>query len=170
MVRKSFLGFVMLFIVVLFSGCSLLQFPQLNAPKPPEQIYDYHTSIEKQPQVVQVADGKSVVWESQKQTVDVGYSKKQEPLSWWQRFCNWLANWSILGIVGLGIALFVAPAATIAWLKAEADKFKTAFTQTVKGLDKSEVVKNSPAVAAALSSAQDASTKALVDDIQQPGK
>lgn len=165
---KKALIFV-LFVVGL-SGCGILNFPSLNAPKPPDQVYSYHQTIENQPQIVQTADGKSFVWESQKQTIDANYERKDKPLTWWQKVCNWFANLGILGILGTIASIIIAPGGTIAWLFAEKNKIMTALKQTVKGIDDSQVVKNSPQVAQALSASQDAKTKALIDDIQQPGK
>lgn len=152
------------------SGCGFLNFPTLNAPKPPDQIYQYHQTIEKQPQVVQTAEGKAVVWEAQKQTFDVNYERKDKPLSFWQRICNWLANLGILGIVGVLAGLFFAPAGTIAWLLGIKNKFQKAFTQTVKAIDQSQAVAQHPGLKSALSRIQDSDVKAMVDDIQQPGK
>lgn len=114
--------------------------------------------------------GKSVVFTAQQQTVEVGYERREKPLSWWQKICNWMANLGIFGILALIAAFFIAPGATIGFLFKEKAKIMTALKQTVKGIDDSQVVKNSPAVAQALSAAQDNKTKALIDDIQQPGK
>lgn len=151
-------------------GCGVLSFPQLNAPKPPDQVYKYSSTIEKEPKVVQTPDGKSIVWEAQKQTVDVNYERKDKPLSWWQRFCNWLGNWGIISILALIAALVIAPGGTMLWLWRQYMKFKKAFTQTVKAIDESKAVETTPTLKASLSSHQDNSVKALVDDIQQPGK
>lgn len=158
-------------VIILLSGCSLLNFPSLNAPKAPDTVYKYHDTITTEPRVVQTdAKGNSVVFTAQTRTVDVNYDNKEKPLSWWQKLCNWLAGLGTFAILGLVVMIFIAPVATIAWLKSEADKFKTAFTQTVQGIDKSGVVQTTPALAQALSSTQDASVKAMVDDVQQPGK
>lgn len=157
-------------LVVMCAGCGVLRFPSINAPKPPDQIYQYSQTIDKQPKVVQVGDGKSVVWESQKQTVDVNYARKETPLNWWQRFCNWLGNLGFLSLLAIGIGLFVAPAGTIAWLWKVKDKFKKAFKQTVAAIDEANALEKSPELKAALSAKQDSDVKALVDDVQQPGK
>lgn len=165
------LEIVLIFLTLTgLSGCGFLNFPTLNAPKPPDQIYQYHQTIEKQPQVVQTGEGKSVVWEAQKQTFDVNYERKDKPLSWWQRFCNWLASWSIIAVVLVAAGLFFFPAGTIAFLIGVKNKFKKAFTQTVNAIDQSKAVEQHPALKSSLSSIQDSDVKAMVDDIQQPGK
>ncbi len=161
--------FLVVIMALFLSGCGILNFPSLNAPKPPDQVYQYSQTIEKQPKVVQLENGKSVVWESQKQTVDVNYERKDKPLSWWQRFTNWLGNLGIIGLIGMIVALFVAPGGTMLWLWKQYMKFKKAFTQTVVAIDESNAVAH-PEVKAALSAKQDNDVKALVDDIQQPGK
>lgn len=160
----------LLLLVLGTAGCGALQFPTINAPKPPEQVYKYSQTIEKQPQVVQTPDGKSYVWESQKQTVDVNYEKKEKPLSWWQRFCNWLGNLGIIGILLLVGALVIAPGGTMMFLWKKYQQFRKAFTQTVKAIDDAKAVETNPALKQSLSARQDNSVKALVDDIQQPGK
>jgi len=164
--KKYLLG-----LVILFSGCGALNFPTLNAPKPPDQVYQYHQTINTEPRVVQTNEkGQSVVYTAQQQSVDVNYERKDKPLSFWQRICNWLANLGFLGIFLLIAAFLIAPAGTIAFLLKEKNKITTAFKQTVKGIDASGAIATTPALAQALSSSQDAATKALVDDIQQPGK
>jgi len=151
-------------------GCGTLNFPLLNAPKPPEQIYKYHQTISTEPRVVQTdSKGHSVVFTAETQTVDVNYDDKQKPLSWWQKVCNWLSGLSFMAIVALIVMLFVAPAGTMAWLVNEYNKFKTAFTQTVQGIEKGGGVATAPAIAAGLSSTQSPAVKAMVDDVQQPG-
>lgn len=166
MEKLIFLG-----LMVLLTGCGTLNFPVLNAPKPPDQVYKYHQTISTEPRVVTTNEkGQSVVFTAQTQAVDVNYDNKEKPLSWWQKLCNWLAGLGTLAILALIAMLFIAPAATIGWLIAEKTKFVTAFTQTVKGIDKAGGVAAVPALATALASTQDASVKALVDDIQQPGK
>lgn len=161
----------LLLIVVFFSGCGTLKFPTLNAPNPPEQVYKYRQTINTEPRVVQTnSKGESVVFTAQQQTVDVNFDNKEKPLSWWQRFCNWLSSWSLLGVLALGLALFFAPAATIAWLWKVKDKFKKAFTQTVQAIDEANAVEKDANLKNALAKHQDASVKALVDDVQEPGK
>lgn len=162
---------MLLGLVILLAGCGTLNFPTINAPKPPEQVYKYHQTINTEPRVVQTnAKGESVVFTAQQQVVDVNYDNKEKPLSFWQKLCNWLANLSILGIIGLVVFFFVAPASFLAFIVNEKNKIETAFKQTVQGIDKSGVIATTPALAQALSSTQDAATKAMVDDIQQPGK
>ena len=159
----------LIFIALLLSGCGALNFPILNSPKPPDQIYKYNQTIEKQPKMVQTPDGKVYIWEDQKQTVDVNYERKDKPLSWWQKFTNWLGNLGMIGFIALIIALFVAPGGTILWLWNQYMRFKKAFTQTVAAIDASNATQH-PEVKAALSAKQDNDVKALVDDVQQPGK
>ena len=161
---------LLVFAVLVFSGCGVLRFPQLNAPNPPDQVYQYSSTIEKQPQIATTIDGKAVVFESQKQTVDVNYAKKEKPLSAWQKFCNWLGNFGLISILALIAALVIAPGGTMMWLWTRYSKFKKAFKQTVAAIDESNAVEKSPELKASLSAKQDNDVKALVDDIQQPGK
>lgn len=162
---------MLLGLVVLLSGCGTISFPSLNAPKPPDTVYNYHQQISTEPRVVSTNEkGQSVVFTAQTQSVDVGYTKVEKPLTFWQRLCNWLAGLSILGILALVVFFFIAPTTVIGWLLSEKNKIQTAFKQTVQGIDKSGAISTTPALATALSSTQDAATKAMVDDIQQPGK
>ncbi len=162
---------LLLGLVLLLSGCGTISFPSMNSPKAPDQVYKYRQTINTEPRIVQTNEkGRSVVFTAQSQTIDVGYEKTEKPLSAWQKFCNWLSGLGLLGMVALVLCLFFFPGATIGFLWKKYNNVKTAFKQTVKGIDDSGAVKDSPALAAALSSAQDAKTKALVDDIQQPGK
>lgn len=156
--------------VLILSGCGIIRFPQLNAPNPPDQVYNYSSTIEKQPQIATTIDGKAVVFESQKQTVDVNYTKKDKPLSAWQKFCNWLGNFGIVSILALIAALVIAPGGTMMWLWGRYSKFKKAFQQTAAAIDESKAIEKSPELKAALSGRQDNDVKALVDDFQQPGK
>lgn len=163
--------FALIILVLSLSGCGAISFPQLNAPKPPEQVYKYHQTITTEPRVVQTNDkGQSVVFTAQTQTVDVNYDRKDKPLSWWQRFCNWLGNIGMLGLVGLIVALVIAPGGTMLWLWKQYMKFKKAFTQTVDAIDESKAVQTNVNLKTALSAKQDNDVKALVDDLQQPGK
>lgn len=163
--------YLSLVLLVLLCGCGTLNFPVLNAPKPPQQVYKYHQTINTEPRVVSTNQkGESVVFTAQQQVVDVNYDNKEKPLSFWQRLCNWLGNLGILGILGLIAMIIIAPVGTIGWLLAEKNKIMGALKQTVQGIDKAGGTTANPALAQALSSSQDAKTKALVDDIQQPGK
>lgn len=149
------------------TGCGLIGFPQINAPKPPQTVYNYSQTFEKNPQVVQTAEGKSFVWEQQKQTVDVTYEKKEKPLSFWQRFCNWLGNLGFLGILGVIGFLIVSHTTPAAFFFFLYNKFKNAFKQTVKGIDNSGAVQPGSTLSNSLSSAQDTSTKSMVDEVKR---
>ncbi len=158
---------ILLVLSLTLSGCGLLNFPLLNAPKPPDQVYSYHQTIEKEPKVIQAADGKSYVWEGQRQEVNVNYERKDKPLSWWQRLCNWLGNLGLLGILALLAGLVLAPAGTIGLLWKQYLKWKKALTQTVWALEETKVIDNSPQVKTALATSHDTETKKLIDDIKR---
>lgn len=152
------------------AGCGLINFPTLNQPRPPDQVYNYRQTIDTKPTVLQTADGKAYVYTAQTQSIDAGYERKDKPLNFWQRICNWFANLGIIGIVITLVGLFFAPAATIAFLVRAKNRFQKALTQTVKAIDESGAVQEHAGLKEALSSKQDSDVKALIDDVQQPGK
>lgn len=158
---------LMVLMALLVSGCGFLNFPSLNAPKPPDQVYNYRQDITTEPRVVQIDEqGRSVVFTAQHQSIEVGYERKDKPLSWWQRLCNWLGNLGIFGILVLLASLFIAPAGTLGWIWKQYQKYKKAMTQTVWAIEESKAVDNNQ-VKAALASNHDNETKKLVDDIRR---
>ena len=161
-------GILIFFMILFLSGCGLINFPKLNAPPAPDTTYQYEQTFERNPTAV-VSGDKIVVVEAQKQTVTAGFVQKEKKLSWWQRFCNWLGNLGLIGIMLIVAGLFFAPAGTMSFLFARYGKFKKALQQTVAGIKESGAVDKDPTLKESLSSRQDSDTKMLIDDIRRGG-
>lgn len=157
---------ILILTVLVLSGCGLINFPQINAPKKPDTTYNYEQTFEKNPTAVAIGD-KIVVVEQQKQRVTAGFVSKEKPLSWWQRFCNWLGNLGFIGLAAVVIGLFVAPTGTMAFLYARYAKFKKALKQTVDGIKEARAVESNVVLKESLSSKQDSDTKMLIDDLRR---
>ena len=158
--------FKFLWLVIFIQGCGLIGFPKLNAPPAPDTTYTYEQTFEKNPTAV-VSGNKIVVVENQRQTVTAGYTKKDKPLSWWQRFTNWLGNLGFLVVGGFLIALFVTNGGIILTLWNKYTKFKMGLTQTVKAIEEAKALEKDEDLKNALSSKHDNSTKMLIDDIRR---
>ena len=152
--------------VSLLSGCSLLQFPQLNAPKPPETSYQYNETFEKNPTAV-VAGGKVIVVENQSRTVTAGYVHQQKELSFWQRFCNWLAGWSLITVLIVFGCLAFGITGPAMWLWSRLQMFKKTTVQIVKAIDEAKIIEKDAELKSKLSATLDNDSKRLVDDIKR---
>jgi hypothetical protein len=148
------------------TGCSLLRFPVLNAPKPPETTYQYNETFSKNPTAVAVGD-KIVVVENQSRTVTAGYVHQEKQLSFWQRFCNWLASWSILTVVIVFGCLAFGITGPAVWIVARFNTFRKTAKQLVRGLAESKAVESNPTLKTTLSSMLDTDSKKLIDDIRR---
>lgn len=153
-------------LVIGLSGCSLLQFPQLNAPKPPQTTYKYNETFAKNPTAVAIGD-KIVVVEAQSRTVTAGYELVEKPLNFWQRFCNWLASWSIIAVLIVGVSLALGFTGPAVWLLARFNTFKKTTKQLVRGIAESKAVENNPELGNKLSAMLDNDSKKLIDDIRR---
>jgi hypothetical protein len=157
---------ILLVLVLGLSGCSLLRFPELNAPKPPQTTYKYNETFAKNPTAVAIGD-KIVVVEAQSRTVTAGYEVVEKPLSFWQRLMNWIGGWSlitiiiVLGSMALG---FTGPAV---WLLARFNTFKKTTKQLVRGIAEAKAVESNPELKNKLSAMLDNDSKKLIDDIRR---
>jgi len=147
-------------------GCSLLKFPNLNAPKPPQTTYRYNETFSKNPIAVAI-DGKIVVVESQLRTVSAGYVHTEPKVSGWQRFCNWIGGWSIIiVVVVLGCLAFgITGPAVFLWNRYKT--FKKTTTQLVRAIGQSNAVDTNPALKDKLGSMLDNNSKKVIDDIKR---
>ena len=165
-----------IFAIFFLVGCGSI-FPNINPPKTPDTVYSYDQSMSKVPSAVIVEGGKIAVVESQEQRVSINLSKKEKPLSLWQRFCNWLGNLGFISIIALAAGMILAPAGTLTFLTNWYMKFrkavdehrrtKKALAQTVKAIDAANALEATPGLRAALSSEHDQETKILIDDIKR---
>lgn len=157
---------VILFLTFFLSGCGALSFPILNAPKPPETIYNYEQTFEKNPTAI-VAGKKIVVVEAQKQTVTVGYEKKEKALTFWQRFTNWLASWSLITVFFV-IALLASGTTTpFIWLYDRYKTFRNTAKKLVQSIEDSKTLEVNRELKTSLSSNLDAKEKKVVDDLRR---
>lgn len=147
--------------LLLLAGC-------ISMPKPPEVKYHIHETVKQSPQtVVDDIGTKYQVFNATEHTYDVNYDNTPKPLGIWQKFCNWLAGLSILGLCGLVAGFVFAPAATVTFLLRRYWAFKKALTQTVHAIDEAKAVESSAELKAALSANHDNDTKQLIDDIKR---
>jgi len=156
---------VLFFVSFLVLGCTAFRFPNINPPKPPETIYSYEQTFEKNPVSVITGENRVVVTEQQRQAVSINYEKKEKQLSWWQRFCNWLGSLGMIAFVIIVVCLFIAPGFTISFLFGRYNKFKKALKQTSRGIRELEgdEEKNIKAI---LSKTQDTDTKKIISVIK----
>ncbi len=157
----------LLLIIPVLCGCGVLSFPTLNAPKPPQTVYKYDQTFKTSPQVIRTPDGKAYVWEEKTQTVTAGYDNKQEPLSAWQRFCNWLFSWSLITIIvvlGLMAFGFTAP---VLWLYNRYKTFRDSLKTVVKSIDSSKVLEVNGELKKELSTNLDTNEKKVIDDLKR---
>lgn len=153
-------------LLPLICGCGVLKFPVLNAPKPPETIYSYEQTFDKNPTAVVVGDKVAVV-ERQTQTVRVNYDNKVKPLTWWQRFCNWLFSWSLITVcVVLGCLAF-GFTAPILWLYNRYLTFRKTSKQIVKSIEESKALEVNRELKVKLSGTLDTDSKKVVDDLRR---
>ena len=158
--------FVLLMLAIVLGGCSLLKFPALNAPPPPDTTYQYNETFKKNPVAVAV-DGKIVVVENQERTVNAGYVNKEKPLSFWQRFCNWLAGWSLITVVTVGGCLAFGITGPALWLYQRFLVLRKTTKQMVRAIAEAKAVETQPELKNKLSSMLDTDSKKLVDDIRR---
>ncbi len=155
-------------IMVVCSGCSFLS-PFSGNSKGKQSEYSKTFSDEKY-QTAAVVHGKTVILNNHIRKNELNKKNQDQQLNAWQRFCRWLANLSILTVLVVVGGLFAGTSAPLVFLFNAYKKFKKAFVQTVKGLEQSGEVKPGSNLATTLSKVQDSDVKALVDDVQQPGK
>ena len=158
---------ILLFLVCfLFQGCSLLKFPNLNAPKPPQTTYHYNETFSKNPIAVAIGD-KIVVVEQQSRTVTAGYIHTAPKVSGWQRFCNWIGGWSIIiVIIVLGCLAFgITGPAMFVWNRYRT--FKKTTTQLIRAIGESKAVDSNPELKGKLGSMLDNDSKKVIDNIKR---
>lgn len=159
-------GMLFFLIIILLSGCSLLNFPELNAPPKPETTYKYEESFEKNPTAV-VAGDKIVVVEQQIRTVKAGFVNQEKQLNFWQRFCNWLAGWSILTVAVVGGCLAFGIGGPAIWLAARFQTFRKTTKQVVRAIGEAKAVEKDPELKNKLSAMLDTDSKKLIDDLKR---
>jgi len=152
----------------LLSGCSLLS--PFSGNKQSQQSEYSKTSTDEKYQTAAVIRGKTVILNNHIKKNELNRKNKDVPLNGWQKFCRWLGNLSILTVLIICGGLFAGTSAPLVFLLNGYNRFKKAFIQTVRGIDQSGEVKEGSNLANSLSKVQDNDVKALVDDIQQPGK
>lgn len=157
---------LVLIMMTFLSGCSLLQFPQLNAPKPPETTYQYNETFSKNPTAIAV-DGKVIVVENQSRTVTAGYAKAEKPLSFWQRFCNWLASWSLITVAIVFGCLAFGFTAPATFFINRFFTLKKTTKQMIRAIAETKAVESNPHLKSTLSSMLDTDSKKLIDDIRR---
>ncbi len=162
MMRKT----VLMLAVMVLSGCGVLSFPKLNAPPAPDTTYQYNETFKKNPTAV-VAGANVVVVEAQERTVTAGYVKKEKELTFWQRFCNWLASWSLLTVVIVGGCLAFGVTGPAMWLYTRYLTFRKTTKQLVASIEESKAVEKNPELKTTLSSTLDTDAKKLIDDIRR---
>lgn len=152
--------------LISISGCSLLNFPQLNAPRPPDTTYQYHERFETNPTAV-VAGDKIAIVESQLRTVDAGYVNTKKELNFWQRFCNWLASWSIITVFVVFGCLAFGVTGPAVWFMNRFRTFTKTTKQLVRGMEKAQAVEKQPELKTTLAAMLDNDSKKLIDDIRR---
>lgn len=157
---------VLLLAVAMLSGCSLMRFPELNAPKPPQTTYKYNETFAKNPTAVAIGD-KIVVVEAQSRTVTAGYEVVEKPLSFWQRFCNWLGSWSLIAVILVFGSLALGFTGPALWFVARFNTFKKTTKQLVRGIAEAKAVEANPELRNKLSAMLDNDSKKLIDDIRR---
>ena len=156
----------LIIILFLFYGCSLIPFPKINSPKPPDTIYDYEETTLSSPQAI-ITDGKAYVVENKERKLIVNYSQKEKKLSFLEKIGNWISSLSLIAFILIIAGLFLAPSATIAFLLGLLKKWKNAFKETARAIQESKAIETNPELKNALKDKQSESTKAIVDKIQR---
>lgn len=157
----------LLLIIPVLCGCSLLKFPVLNAPNPPQTVYKYDQSFKTSPQVIQTPDGKAYVWEEKTQTVTAGYDNKEKPLSFWQRFTNWLAGWSLITVLVVGGCMAFGFTAPVLFLYKRYKTFRESLKTVVKSIDASKVLEEHSQLKSELKTNLDTNEKKVIDDLKR---
>lgn len=156
---------LLVLMVFCLSGCGMLKFPTLNAPRPPDTTYQYEETFEKNPTAV-VMGNKVVVVEQQKRTVTAGFVHQEKQLSSWQKFCNWLAGWSLITIAVVGgcLAFGITGPAVFLWNRYQT--FRKTTKQMVRAIHEEKAIEKNPALGNKLSAMLDKDSKKLIDDLK----
>ncbi len=150
---------------VLFAGCLTIPFPRLNAPKPPDTIYDYEDVMKTTPTAIVIGD-KTYVLENKERTIRVAYQKKEKKLTFIQKIGNWFSSLSLIAFILVIAGLFLAPGTTIGLLLSLLKKWKNAAQQTIRAIKESNAVENNSELKNALSSKQSDETKKIVNNVK----
>lgn len=157
----------LILLIPLLCGCGMLKFPVLNAPKPPQTVYNYEQTSKASPQIIQTPDGKAYVWEEKSQRVSAGFDSKEEPLSFWERFCNWLAGWSLITVLVVGGSLAAGFTGPAIWLYNRYITFKNTAKKIVKSIEDSKALQVNQELKSNLSANLDTNEKKVVDDLRR---
>lgn len=166
--KFKFMVFLMICLMAAFSGCAWLS--PFSGDKAATQTNFSKAISDEKVQAPALVNGKVVILNNHKKTFELNRKSEEKTLNVWQKFCRWLGNLSILVVLVVIGGLLAGTSAPIVFLFNAYKRFKKGFVQTVQALDASGEVKPGSNLAVSLSKIQDSDVKALVDDIQQPGK
>lgn len=159
-------AWILILMLLFFPGCGTIAFPHLNAPKPPDTVYDYEDTMKVTPKAI-AAKGELYLLAETERTISVGYQKKEKKLTLMEKVGNWFSSLSFIAFILVIAGLFLAPGATIGFLLSLLKKWRSAATQTFRAIKESNATQTSPELKNALASKQSDETKKIVDKIKR---